>query len=184
MRARARGEGSLGVRGSVRSLSSCAWSISTCMSSADWVRFCTPGSFEASSLPTVGVARDTPHLIKVPTEYSVQCTGNRYRLYDETFGVLGVRFLVCWCCFCCVGSACPACVALRCSALPCVRFVCSGRDELIVLWIRSICNIHSRAHTTSAFRRASINLQWSRLRLLAISSTPLLSLAMQSAWAR
>ena len=30
------------------------------------------------------------------------------------------------------GVACPACVALRCSALPCVRFVCSGRDELIV----------------------------------------------------
>ena len=42
-------------------------------------------------------------------------------------------FLVCWCCFGCVGSACPACVALCCSALPCVRFVCSGRDELIVL---------------------------------------------------
>ena len=31
-----------------------------------------------------------------------------------------------------VGFACLACVALRCSALPCVRFVCSGRYELIV----------------------------------------------------
>ena len=43
---------------------------------------------------------------------------------------VAIRFLVCWCCFCCVGSACPACVALRCSALPCVRFVCSGRDDV------------------------------------------------------
>ena len=30
------------------------------------------------------------------------------------------------------GVACLACVALRCPALPCVHFVLSGRDELIV----------------------------------------------------
>ena len=54
------------------------------------------------------------------------------RWFRVAFGIRGVRFLVCWCCICCVGSACPACVALRCSALPCVRFVCSGRDELTV----------------------------------------------------
>ena len=58
--------------------------------------------------------------------------------FRVVFGIRGVRFLVCWCCFGCVGSACPACVALCCSALPCVRFVCSGRDELIVPdWYRA-----------------------------------------------
>ena len=62
------------------------------------------------------------------------CVGFGFRSLVVSSSVRDPRcwFLVCWCCFGCVGSACPACVALCCSALPCVRFVCSGRDELIV----------------------------------------------------
>ena len=66
------------------------------------------------------------------------CVGFGFRSLVVSSSVRDPRcwFLVCWCCFGCVGSACPACVALCCSALPCVRFVCSGRDELIVsIWI-------------------------------------------------
>ena len=62
------------------------------------------------------------------------CVGFGFRSLVVSSSVRDPRcwFLVCWCCFGCVGSACPACVALCCSALPCVRFVCSGRDELII----------------------------------------------------
>ena len=58
------------------------------------------------------------------------CVGFGFRSLVVSSSVRDPRcwFLVCWCCFGCVGSACPACVALCCSALPCVRFVCSGRD--------------------------------------------------------
>ena len=67
--------------------------------------------------------------------YCGWCVGFGFRSLVVSSSVRDPRcwYLVCWCCFGCVGSACPACVALCCSALPCVRFVCSGRDELIVL---------------------------------------------------
>ena len=67
------------------------------------------------------------------------CVGFGFRSLVVSSSVRDPRcwFLVCWCCFGCVGSACPACVALCCSALPCVRFVCSGRDELIVVGIHN-----------------------------------------------
>ena len=78
------------------------------------------------------------------------CVGFGFRSLVVSSSVRDPRcwFLVCWCCFGCVGSACPACVALCCSALPCVRFVCSGRDELIVL-------SNSGSHTQATYQLAT-----------------------------
>ena len=91
------------------------------------------------------------------------CVGFGFRSLVVSSSVRDPRcwFLVCWCCFGCVGSACPACVALCCSALPCVRFVCSGRDELIVLKVahrlRTIINpTHPDRHTQNE-RKATRN---------------------------
>ena len=86
----------------------------------------------------------------------------------SVFGLL-VLFLLRWFCL----LALRACVALRCfallcvalSALPCVRFVCSGRDELIVrcpgLWARSqllVCVV-GRASARAGLRGLFIDQQ-------------------------